>query len=325
MNIKRIILFLMLVFSVFGCSNRSLSNDREVVYIYDSSGRRVRLRLDEVRAGELLISQYDKDGNVTKVILKDEAGQDLNRQEFDSDGSLRKQETYENGKLKGYTTFDEAGQRSSDNYILDNDRYISFVYGYEADQTADVSEKHSSVSRRRSVTKYADGQIIYSQTADPSADQTIVNIALDDRMQRFEYGGSVIRETMTDKLGVIIYEYIKDAANNCRYTQYEKGKPVSVTEYNPDKSVCTETKIKNGKIISEKSFDFDGNLIRDAEYRNGILMGYTVFTHENGKLIDRKRYSADNTLHRIYKYEYKNGVTRIVTYDGSGKLVEYED
>ena len=126
MNIKKLLYLIILSFAIFGCSNRSLSNDREVVYIYDSSGRRVRLRLDEVRTGDLLISQYDKDGNVTKVILKDEAGQELSKQEFAADGSLRKHETYENGKLKGYTTFDEDGQRSSDNYILDNDIYIYY-------------------------------------------------------------------------------------------------------------------------------------------------------------------------------------------------------
>ncbi len=325
MNIKKLICIIIALFVMCGCSNRSLGGEREEVYIYDTSGRRVRLRLDEVRTGELLISQYDKDGNVTKVILKDEAGQDLSRQEFNTDGLLKKQETYEGGKLKGYSTFDEAGQRSSDNYILDNDRYISFVYGYVEDLTVDSDDKPSAVSRRRSVTKYANDQMVYSQTADLSGDKTVVNIAADDRLQRFEYGGNVIRETMTDKSGAIIYEYIRDAANNCRYTQYEKGRPISVTEYNPDKSICTETKMKNGKIISEKSFDFDGNLIREAEYKNGIFIGYTVFTRENGKLIDRKRYSADNKLKRIYKYEYRNGVTRIETYDGNGRLVEYED
>ena len=319
---KRLFCIIILIFAILGCSNRSLGADREEVYIYDSSGRRVRLRLDDVRTGELLISQYDKDGNVTKVILKDEAGQDVSRQEFSSDGLLMKQETYEDGKLKGYSTFNESGQRSSDNYILDNDRYISFVYGYETDPTDD---KSTAVNRRRSVTKYANGQVVYSQTADSSDDKSVVNIAANDRLQRFEYGSNVIRETMTNKSGQIIYEYIKDVANNCRYTQFENGKPVSVTEYNPNKSVCTETKMKNGKIISEKSFDFDGNLIREAEYKNGILMGYTVYTHENGKLSNRKRYSADNKLKRIYKYEYRNGVTRIVTYDGSGRLVEYED
>ncbi|MBP5449486.1 MAG: hypothetical protein J6Y01_05140, partial [Spirochaetales bacterium] len=274
MRFINIIVIIIVAIILICCSNRNMRDETDAVYIYDNDGRHVRLRLDEARGEDLLIHQFNETGHIIKVILKDNSGDHLNVQEFDGDGALLKEESYQGGKRVGYTTFDHEGLKTSENYILDENRYVSFVYEYYHDQSSDDPDKQQP--KRSSITKYDGQEQVYRQTNNISdsdiqnGDNQQIHIATADRIQKYEYGGKVVRETMTDKSGNLIYEYEKNAASGiCRYTQYEKGHPVSVIEYNLNDAILNETKLKDGKIISSNQSDFDGNIIREAEYKNG--------------------------------------------------------
>ncbi|HOF02033.1 MAG TPA: hypothetical protein PK385_09780 [Spirochaetota bacterium] len=305
------------LFLLASCEKRSIE-----IYVFDDNGKMKRIKSEEPEKinEDYVVKSYSENGGLLKVELRDEENNAINIQEFDGDGRIVKSSKYSNGKTAEKTIFDKNGYKIRDEVYSEG--VVKFYNTYEYD--------NGKVSEAR---LYDDENIllkietyVYDQSGDLK-DLTIVSEVNGDR-EEIERNESVFKKTLYDKSGFKIMVYENDLTGlNEAYSYYKRGVIDYKYELSPVSDRIKKTYYRDGMITNDVEYDLDGNKIKETGYQKGEVKNYTKFEYnETGKQIKRLNYNKDDSLERVYKYEYdeKGIIIRIKTYDSKGALIEYE-
>ena len=325
-------------------------------YEYDEDGKKTK-RLSYDENGEIksyTTYEYDEKGNLIKEENFDAAGalQEYYVYECDEDGYILKETRYDaNGVKRSCTEYFEnttnenkyfgSKQRRSESY--DSDGSLSGITEYNRNGDIVKSEQYISGKLYGIEEREYDesGNLIKSSSYD--ADRKFTGYSVygynesGKRIKISKYDGSgtltgyteikrngdyILSETVYDGDGnkTEYTEYLENTSDYTkysrrkRYEKYENGKLAELTEYN-----------EKGERTKRISYDGEGN---KREYTEYITLKVKHNGYE-GTTIDIKTDEIYNNgkLERRTEYEYdENGNrTKILGYDGNGKLTEYTE
>jgi antitoxin component YwqK of YwqJK toxin-antitoxin module len=282
--------------------------------------KRIKSEEPEKINEDYVVKSYSENGGLLKVELRDEENNAINIQEFDGDGRIVKSSKYSNGKTAEKTIFDKNGYKIRDEVYSEGVVKFYNTYGYD-DGKVSEARLYDDENILLKIETY-----VYDQSGDLK-DLTIVSEVNGDR-EEIERNESVFKKTLYDKSGFKIMVYENDLTGlNEAYSYYKRGVIDYKYELSPVSDKIKKTYYRDGMITNDVEYDLDGNKIKETGYQKGEVKNYTKFEYnETGKQIKRLNYNKDDSLERVYKYEYdeKGIIIRIKTYDSKGALIEYE-
>lgn len=314
---KVAILTIIFIFLLLSCEKKSIE-----IYVFDENGKMKRINSDYSEAinEDYVVKSYSETGELLKVELKDEENNAINIQEFDDEGKIVKSTKYSNGKTAEEITFDKNGFKIKDEVYSDGvPEYYNF-YKYNAGKLSEVRLFDNQNNLLKTET------YVYDQSGDLK-NLSIVG-EINGAKEEISKTDGFFKKTVYDNSGRILSVYENDLTDSKEaYSYYKNGVIDYKYELSPVSDRIKKTYFRDGMITNDVEYDLDGNKIKEAGYLKGEIKNYTKFEYnETGKQIKKLNYNKDDSLERVYKYEYdENGIIiRIKTYDSKGALIEYE-